>query len=90
MDRGRLKDNAAHGVQMTLLLVFGDRGWAWVRFFLSIRPPVLSIRPPVLPVFDAGLVADAGGKKRARRSGCQSEQKRACDPLSGKRGFHTI
>ncbi len=80
---------------MTLLLVFGDRGW--LRFFLplllSIRPPLLPIRPPVLPVFDAGLMADAGGKKRARRSRYQSEQKRACDPLSANRGdgvFHTI
>ena len=78
-----------------LLLLFGDRGW--VRFFLplllSIRPPVLSIRPPVLPVFDAGLVADAGGKKRASRRRYQSEQEQSCDPLSGNRGdgvFHAI
>ena len=73
---------------MTLLLVFGDRGW--VRFFLplllSIRPPLLSIRPPVLPVFDAGLVADAGGEKGASRRGYQSEQEQSCDPLSGNRG----
>jgi hypothetical protein len=49
-----------------------------VRFFLplllSIRPPLLSIRPPLLPVFDAGLVADAGGEKRASRRGYQIEQ----------------
>ena len=74
---------------MILLLVFGDRGC--LRFFvLTIRPPLLSIRPPVLSIFDARLVADAGGKKRASRSGCQGEQKRTCDPLSGDRGFHTI
>ena len=57
-----------------------------------IRPPLLSIRPPVLAVFDAGLVADAGGVKRASRRGYQSEQERSCDPLSGDRGegvFHT-
>ena len=53
-----------------------------------IRPPLL----PVLAVFDAGLVADAGGVKRASRRGYQSEQERSCDPLSGDRGegvFHT-
>jgi hypothetical protein len=44
-----------------------------VRFFL---PPLLSIRPPLLSIFDAGLVADAGGEKRASRSGCQGEQER--------------
>ena len=60
---------------------------------LSIRPPLLSICPPVLSIFDARLVADAGGEKRASRSGCQGEQERSCDPLSGDRGeggFHTI
>ena len=60
---------------------------------LSIRPPLLSICPPVLSIFDARLVADAGGEKRASRSGCQGEQERSCDPLSGNRGeggFHTI
>ena len=29
---------------------------------LSIRPPLLSICPPVLSIFDARLVADAGGE----------------------------
>ena len=74
---------------MTLLLAFVDRGWAWVRFFVPIRTPLLSIRPAVLPVLDAGLMADAGGNKRARRRRYQSEQKRARDSLSGDRGFHT-
>ena len=58
----------------------------------SIRPPLLSICPPVLSIFDTRLVADAGGEKRASRSGCQGEQERSCDPLSGdrgERGFHT-
>ena len=76
-------------------LVFWGRGWlrAFLSIRLPIRPPLLSIRPPVLPVFDAGLVADAGGEKGASRRGYQSEQERACDPLSGNRGdgvFHTI
>ena len=53
---------------------------------LSIRPALLSICPPVLSIFDARLVADAGGEKRASRSGCQGEQERSCDPLSGDRG----
>ena len=60
---------------------------------LSIRPALLSICPPVLSIFDARLVADAGGEKRASRSGCQGEQERSCNPLSGDRGeggFHTI
>ena len=60
---------------------------------LSIRPPLLSILPSILSTFDARLVADAGGEKRAGRSGCQDEQDRSCDPLSGNRGeggFHTI
>ena len=59
---------------------------------LSIRPPLLSICPPLLSIFDARLVADAGGEKRASRSGCQDEQERSCDPLSGNRRegvFHT-
>ncbi len=59
----------------------------------SIRPPLLSICPSLLSIFDARLVADAGGEKRASRSGCQGEQERSCDPLSGDRGegcFHTI
>jgi hypothetical protein len=79
---------------MFLLFVFGDR--RCLRFFvpliLSIRPPLLSICPPVLSIFDPRLVADAGGEKCASRSGCQGEQKRSCDPLSGdrgERGFHT-
>ena len=59
----------------------------WARGLLGIRvaglPPLLSIRPSVLPVFDAGLVAYAGGEKRASRRGYQSEQERSCDPLSG-------
>jgi hypothetical protein len=41
-------------------------------------------------VFDAGLMAisrsEAGGEKRASRSGCECEQEPACDPLSGDRG----
>ena len=68
----------------SLLLLFGDRGC--LRFFLSIRPPLLS-------VFDAGLVADAGGEKRATRRCYQGEQERPCDSLSANRGegvFHTI
>ena len=47
----------------------------------AILPP--SIGPPLLSVFDAGLVADAGGEKRASRSCCQGEQERSCDPLGG-------
>ncbi len=77
---------------MTLLLVFGDRGWVW--FFLpilpSILPSILSMLPSILSTFDAPLVAGAGGEKRARRRRYQSEQEGACDPLSGDRGFHTI
>jgi hypothetical protein len=61
--------HTAHGVKKTLLLIFGDRGW----LRLSL-PPLLSIRPTFLSVFDAGLVTDAGGEKRASRSGCQDEQ----------------
>jgi hypothetical protein len=57
----------------------------WRAAFL---PPLLSIRPPLLSVFDAGLVADAGGEKRASRSGCQDEQERSCDPLRGEGVFH--
>jgi hypothetical protein len=53
---------------------------------LAVLPPILSICPPILSVFDAGLVANAGGEKRAGRSGCQDEQERSCDPLSGDRG----
>jgi hypothetical protein len=56
----------------------------------GVRRP--SIRPPLLSIFDTRLVADAGGEKRASRSGCQGEQERSCDPLSGdrgERGFHT-
>ena len=85
---------------MTLLLVFGDR--SWVRFFLSIRPPLLSIllsiRPPLLSIlpsilstFDASLMAGAGVERRASRRGYQDEQERSCDPLSGNGGdgvFH--
>ena len=52
---------------------------------LSIRPPLLSICPPVLSIFDACLVADAVGEKRASRSGHQGHQERSCDPLSGDR-----
>jgi hypothetical protein len=55
--------------------------------------PIAGFRGPLLSMFDAGLVADAGGEKRASRSGCQDEQERSCDPLSGNRGdgvFHTI
>jgi hypothetical protein len=56
-----------------LLTVFWER--SWVRFILplllSIRPPVLTplltILSAVLPVFDACLMADAGGEKRANR-----------------------
>ena len=43
---------------------------------LSICPPVLSICPPVLSIFDARLVADAGGEKRASRSGSFSYKER--------------
>ena len=87
----------AHGVKMTLLLVFGDRGW--LRFFLSIRPPVLSILlsicPPVLSIlpsilstFDASLMAGAGVERRASRRGYQSEQEQSYYPLSGDGVFH--
>ena len=51
----------------------------------SILPPLLSILPSILSTFDAPLVAGAGGEKRASRSGCQDEQERSCDPLSGDR-----
>jgi hypothetical protein len=80
---------------MTLRLVFWGLGClrAFLPLLLSIRPPVLSIRPPLLSIlpsilstFDAGLVAGAGGEKRAGRSGCQDEQERSCDPVSGDRG----
>ena len=56
---------------MTLGLVFWGRGWlrAFLPLFLPVRPSLLSIRPPVLPVFDAGLVADAGGEECASRRG---------------------
>jgi hypothetical protein len=37
----------------------------------AVFSPFLSIRPTFLAVFDAGLMADAGGEKRASRSGCQ-------------------
>ena len=87
--------HTAHGVKITLGLVFWGLGClrAVLPLLLAVRPPILSIRPPVLPVFDAGLVADAGGEKRASRRGYQSEQERACDPLSGNRRdgvFHAI
>jgi hypothetical protein len=64
---------------MTLLLVFGDRGWLRLSLppLLTIRPTILSIRATLLSVFDAGLVADAGGEKRASSSGCQDEQERS-------------
>jgi hypothetical protein len=80
---------------MTLLLVFGDRGWfrAVLPPLLSILPPLLSILPSILSTFDAPLVAGAGEEKRASRSGCQDEQERSCDRLSGNTGdgvFHTI
>ena len=65
-------------------LVFWSLGC--LRAFLSIRPPLLSILPSILSTFDAPLVAGAGGEKRASRSGCQDEQERSCDPLSGNRG----
>ena len=39
----------------------------------------------LLSIFDARLVADAGGEKRASRSGCQDEQERSCDSLREKR-----
>lgn len=58
----------------------------------SVIPAVV---PPIHTVFDAGPVAvsrsDAGGEKRASRSGCEHEQERSCDPPSrerGKGGFH--
>ena len=35
----------------------------------------------LLSIFDVCLVADAGGEKRASRSGCQDEQERSCDSL---------
>ena len=82
-----------------LLLGFGDRGWfrAVLPPLLSILPPLLSMLPSILPpllsmlpsilsTFDAPLVAGAGGEKRASRSGCQDEQERSGDPLSGNRG----
>ena len=80
--------HTAHGVEITLGLVFWGLGClrAVLPLLLAVRPPILSIRPPILSVFDAGLVADAGGEKRAGRSGCQDEQERSCDPLSGDRG----
>jgi hypothetical protein len=91
--------HTAHGVKITLGLVFWGLGsglgcWrAVLPLLLSIRPPILSICPPILSVFpsilstfDAGLVAGAGGEKRAGRSGCQDEQERSCDPLSGDGG----
>jgi hypothetical protein len=58
----------------------------------SVVPAVV---PPVHTVFDAGPVAvsrsDAGGEKRASRSGCEHKQERSCDPPSRERGkgaFH--
>ena len=66
---------------------------ALLSILLSIRPPLLSILPSILSTFDAGLVAGAGRGKRASRSGCQGEQERSSDPLSGNRRegvFHTI
>ena len=66
---------------------------ALLSILLSIRPALLSILPSILSTFDAGLVAGAGGGKRASRSGCQGEQERSSDPLSGNRRegvFHTI
>lgn len=61
----------------------------------AVVPPVPAVVPPVHTVFDAGLVAvsrsDAGGEKRASRSGCEHEQERSCDPPSRERGkgvFH--
>lgn len=68
------------------LALAGSLVRAVLPLLLAVRPPILSIRPPILSVFDAGLVADAGGEKRAGRSGCQDEQERSCDPLSGDRG----
>ena len=38
---------------------------------LSIRPTLLSVLPSILSTFDAGLVAGAGGGKRASRRGYQ-------------------
>ena len=83
--------HTAHGVKMTLLLGFGDRGWfrAVLPPLLSILPPLLSMLPSILSTFDAPLVAGAGGEKRASY---QSEQEQSCDRLSGDRGegvFHT-
>ena len=70
--------HTTHGVKMTLLLGFGDRGWfrAVLPPLLSILPPLLSMLPSILPpllsmlpsilsTFDAPLVAGAGGEKRA-------------------------
>ena len=83
------RKHTAHGVKITLRLVFWGLGcglgcWrAVLPLLLSIRPPILAVFPSILSTFDAGLVAGAGGEKRAGRSGCQDEQERSCDPLSG-------
>ena len=81
MGMGRKPPGAGHPAPLTL----ADQLLSAVRV-PSIRPPLLSIRPPFLSIFDARLVTDAGGEKRASRSGCQGEQERSCDPLSGDRG----
>ena len=77
--------HTAHGVKITLGLVFWGLGClrAFLPLLLAVRPPILSIRPPILSVFDAGLVADAGGEKRATRRCYQGEQECSSDPLSG-------
>ena len=83
----------AYCVENDLRLVFwslgcglGCRRAFLPELLLSIRPPVLAVFPSILSTFDAGLVAGAGGEKRAGRSGCQDEQERSGDPLSGDRG----
>jgi hypothetical protein len=60
----------------------------------EVRSVIPALGPPfhaaVHTVFDAGLVAisrfEAGGEKRASRSGCECEHEPSCDPVSGDGG----